>query len=307
MRTFLIMLVLFAFASAEDIRDTEQYDILGFNPIVMSEALYLQNVDEVSKEGSLIMGLNKVGFEVNFCPDTNRCDVTTAVAVELDFQGNIVLDRAYIDVRLGQLPIRTKAGYSKLPFGEYKTNLVSYPLLRYGTDLVPGVRYGATQALVSVNAGDFYAITGVFAAPTSRAESVVGKMTYNIPNLLNLSLSARSEAVKTHDIDFAVEFTPIPQLSFIGELYKGLNNSKVGGYGEIGYLPTNWLVLSARYGTLRAKFNNVGNNQFAIGPLFVINKYLVFGLEYNTSWNVHEGGSQGKPFHSLGTLLSFAL
>jgi len=291
---FILLLTTMLFAESD----------LKIDPVVQSEVLFI--VDNLGGDNDplIVPGFNKVGIQIN-TNDSNNIGVEAAVVVEMTSDMNAVIDRAYIKWN----PViftSIKGGYGTLPFGTYKSNLVNFPLIRYGNDITgvsqSGIYIGAETTLKGVGL-DLVAYTD----KTLLATSTASKISYSVKEFLNMSLSLRAEDLNEIDLDFAAEFVPMPLLSFIGEVYKGASNDKFGYYFEVGVLPTENIILSIRNGSLLDNIKDgTGTAQLSIGSLFIINDYLVAGIEWNSIWNVQDGLYR-TPNYAISTLLSFSL
>lgn len=286
----IMLLAMVAFAESD----------LKFDPIITSEGLFI--IDDLggNEAGHVVPGFNKIGGTATYK------GVSATVVTELTPDMEIGISKAFVNWRPVELSY-FKIGYANIPFGEYKSNLVNFPLIRYGTDRVQGISTSAVLYEMGTNILGVNAIGCIYSDESGLVQSVAGKLKYNVKDIVNFSFSGRGQEGHTYDLDLAIECTPVSWLSIIAEGYKGVKNDKLGYYTEVGFIPHDNIILSIRHGAILDNVkNSYGTSQLSAGPLFIVNDYFVIGIEWNVLYDV-QNGTYKDSNHSLATMLSFSL
>ncbi len=196
-----------------------------------------------------------------------------------------------------------------MPFGEYKTELLTNPLVMSGYESDSAVILGAETIcpgfICGFNRNGFSALTAAYNFLNSGfLEAFTVKLGYAFKEIVSAGTSFRFESGSK--IDFTVNFslTPMKHLTIIGEFYTGLKNGKsnnkiLGIHNEINIIPTDPLVVVGRFGWLvDSKDRNFGAIQIAGGTKYFFNDHVTIGLEINAKNSIVDNKTQG--FNNIG-------
>ncbi len=290
--------------------NSEKDNTLSLAPSGILEIDVMQSFNKDNKSGSAAIGRLETGIEASVGKK-----VETGLFLELQDENKIGLLETWFTF-IPFKPTSLTIGQLTMPFGEYKTELLTDPLVMCGYEgdsvEILGAETICPGFIVGFNRNGFSSLAAYYNSLYSGLfEAFTVKLGYTFKDIVSTGASFRFESGSK--IGFSANFstTPIKHLTIIGEFYTGLNNGKsnnklLGIHNEINILPTDPLVIVGRFGWLvDSKDQNFGAIQIAGGTKYVFKEHMTIGLEIN-AWNsIVNNKTQG--FNNFGLRIGFCI
>ncbi len=296
--------------TSNNFAETEKKIGIDLAPSALVEIDVLQSFADNDKTGSAALGRFEAGIEA-----AAGEKVDAGVYIELGNEYAINLLETWFTFKPVEV-LSLTAGHVTMPFGEYRTELFTDPLVLCGfvddSIVIPGAEIIATGFKTGIDINGFFTMAGVYNSPyTNRFEAFGVKLGYYFKEIIFLSASGRFEPYSKIDLDVSLYSRPIPFFAVIGEVYTGLKNGDnenrlIGIHTELEIIPIEKLTIPVRFGQMVDNSNKgTGYMQLASGARYLFNKHITFGIEFNSTAKIVNG--ETGSFDNLGIRFAFSV
>lgn len=292
-----IMVLLMALVGAGSL----MADSLEVTPVIQSEFVFVQTIEEDAPVGAIILGEQDYGVSLT----KGKTNVTGVANFHGDVDAiEVGLTKATLTQTLND-NFSLTFGYADVPFGYWTSNSVNYPLARFGgwTGLYAPVKTKALQTKVEFTKGLIVTeVAGYQANTESGFKSIAGRIKADLA-LVAPELSIKSDNLDETSVSVGLGFD-FGKVLVNTAYFTGLNDvDNAGVYLETTVLPTDVLLVTLRGETLNTQDFSDGETQFSLSGLYLLNDHVYFGAEYN-AWM--EYTAMDSPLHTVTGLIGFA-
>jgi len=254
MRFWIVLLTMVALATAQT-----------FSPIIQVDGLGITTLQKDMVKPNFVLGYGEIGAQF-----TNEPFIFTASLNVSDTLGLTVKDIKAQYQNIDEFGVYI--GHTKVPFGSYYTNAVSYSFLR-GIEQENDMMFGVTGVVA-----DKHIVYNVAAISNDSAtlNAAAAKLDYR-SKYVTSDISVQT-TLDTTELALGItgRFHENWDLTFRG--YKNLDNSFGAGFTELGFYPTPWLAQSIRWDVMGDETSGKSNG--SASTLFFLNDNVTLGVEY---------------------------
>ena len=271
---------------------------LEVTPVIKSELLFIQTIEENATAGSLILGEQDLGI-------TATKGKTTVQSVA-NFSGSVDnitvgLSRATITQGINDV-VSVKAGYDTIPFGYWTSNSVNYPLARFGgyTGVYSPVKTASLQVGLNVEKGIIKTELAGYQGTSGSLKSIAARVSADL-TIIAPELSIKSDDFDSTSVAIGIGID-LEKVLINTSFFTGLGDvDNAGIYFEFSILPTDAIIVAFRGESLNNKEFTDGEVQFSVSGLYLLNDNVYLGMEYNS---LTAYGSD-DPVHTVTGLIGY--